>query len=101
MGEREWKIGRDFIKYVGVEHFMGIAVGNEIDLPHVLERCRDKLWSGDYTRILHQRVNEFQAIDPSFKDLPITAVLSMHALSRGHHAEKFLKDAWDTYGDKF
>merc|ERR1712232_297564 len=53
------------------------------------------------TRILHQRVKEFHAVDPALKNLPITAVLSMNSLNKGWSVTKFLKDAQKTYGSQF
>lgn len=106
--EKEWAAGQEFMKYVGAEHIMGIAVGNEVDL-HVPGReipgCVQNLWNKDgYIKMLQRRVQEFEAIDGMPKDLPITAVISMVALMqfpfRGA-VGKFLKQAWDLYGDRF
>merc|ERR1712228_218851 len=100
--EAEGKAGRQFIKYVGAEHIMGIAVGNEIDLQVGGGWCKGNLWNkGEYTKILHRRVREFWAVDPSLKKLPITAVLSMNSLNKGRSVQKFLQDAWKTYGSQF
>jgi len=100
--EAEWRAGREFIKYVGPEHIMGIAVGNEIDLQVGGGWCKSNLWNrGEYTKILHKRVKEFWAVDPSLKKLPITAVLSMNSLNKGYTIKKFLKDAAKTYGEQF
>lgn len=100
--EAEWKAGRDFIRYVGAEHIMGIAVGNEIDLQVGGGWCKSNLWNrGEYTKILHKRVKEFHRVDPALKNLPITAVLSMNSLNKGKSVERFLQDAWETYGSQF
>jgi hypothetical protein len=100
--EAEWRAGREFIRYVGPEHIMGLAVGNEIDLQVGGGWCKGNLWNkGEYTKILHKRVKEFWAVDPSLKELPITAVLSMNSLNKGYSITKFLKDAQKTYGSQF
>mmetsp|Transcript_60359 Transcript_60359/g.168652 ORF Transcript_60359/g.168652 Transcript_60359/m.168652 type:complete len:595 (-) Transcript_60359:110-1894(-) len=104
--EKEWNAGREFIKYVGAEHIMGIAVGNEIDLQVGASNgaCIHKLWQQNgYLNILRQRVKEFDAI-PGMKGLPITAVLSMFSMNGNPFkwtVTNFLKAAWKEYGDRF
>eukprot|EP00928_Gymnodinium_smaydae_P078877 TRINITY_DN62935_c0_g1_i1.p1 TRINITY_DN62935_c0_g1~~TRINITY_DN62935_c0_g1_i1.p1 ORF type:complete len:613 (-),score=131.37 TRINITY_DN62935_c0_g1_i1:54-1892(-) len=104
--DKEWAAGQEFIRYVGAEHVMGIAVGNEIDLQVGASNrwCVNNLWNGGgYFRTLQKRVAEFDAI-PGVKGLPITAVLSMFSMN-GYPfkwtVSKFLKAAWDKYGDRF
>jgi len=104
--EKEWAAGREFIKYVGQDHVMGIAVGNEIDLQVGASNgnCINELWNrGGYLRTLFKRVDEFDAI-PGMQGLPITAVLSMFSMN-GYPFKgtvtNFLKGAWKKYGDRF
>merc|ERR1712187_752017 len=56
--EQEWSVGREFIKYVGADHILGIAIGNEIDLQVGGGFCKGTLWRGEYLRTFKQRVHE-------------------------------------------
>eukprot|EP00928_Gymnodinium_smaydae_P035269 TRINITY_DN24849_c0_g1_i2.p1 TRINITY_DN24849_c0_g1~~TRINITY_DN24849_c0_g1_i2.p1 ORF type:complete len:379 (-),score=64.51 TRINITY_DN24849_c0_g1_i2:28-1164(-) len=104
--EQEWNAGREFIKYVGAKHIMGLAIGNEIDLqvgasnPH----CIDELWQrGGYERILLQRVKEFDAL-PGVKGLPISAVLSMQSMRNYpfiYKVKMFLENTYRKLGERF
>jgi len=105
--EREWAAGREFIKYVGTQHILGIAVGNEIDLQVGASNgaCISNLWNrGGYLRILQKRVDEFDAIPGMPQGLPVTSVFSMFSMN-GYPFKwtvtNFLKGAWRKYGDRF
>lgn len=104
--DKEWAAGREFIEYVGAEHVMGIAVGNEIDLQVGASygACVNNLWNHDlYYNTLVKRVEEFDAI-PGVRGLPITAVLSMFSMNAypfKNTVKNFLSKAWDKYGDRF
>lgn len=109
LDEREWEAGMEFINYVGVDHIMGLAVGNEIDLQvgAATGACIRDLWRNDgYLRILKQRVLAFDnlaALRGSPK-LPITAVLSNNAIGGSPFTAKvtrFIKGAWQEYGTRF
>merc|ERR1712048_1069373 len=75
LDEKEWDVGRKFIKYIGAEHIMGLAVGNEIDLQVGASNgpCLQHLWRKDgYWKTFMKRVNEFDEI-PGMSSLPVTA----------------------------
>lgn len=105
--DKEWEAGREFIKYIGENHILGLAVGNEIDLQVGASNgaCVNNLWNqGGYLRILKKRVAEFEALSPKFKRLPVTAVLSMFSMNGypfKYTVSNFLKGAWETYGERF
>eukprot|EP00929_Paragymnodinium_shiwhaense_P024317 TRINITY_DN14_c0_g1_i1.p1 TRINITY_DN14_c0_g1~~TRINITY_DN14_c0_g1_i1.p1 ORF type:complete len:584 (-),score=119.92 TRINITY_DN14_c0_g1_i1:239-1912(-) len=104
--EKEWQAGRQFIKYVGAEHIMGLAIGNEIDLQVGAQNggCVNWLWNqGGYEQVLAQRVKEFEEI-PGMKGKPISAVLSMQSMRNYpfiYKVKKFLTNTWKKWGDRF
>lgn len=104
--EKEWRAGQEFIKYVGAEHIMGVAIGNEIDLQVGASNghCIDQLWNkGGYERIIKQRVEEFEKI-PGMEGKPISAVLSMQSMGQYpfiYKVKKFLNNVWKTWGKRF
>jgi hypothetical protein len=97
--EREWAAGREFIRYLGSEHIMGIAIGNELDLQVGGGTCKGELWRGRYLETFKKRVQEFDAI-PGMAGLPVTAVLSMNSLIKST-TWPFLKSLHRIYGDRY
>eukprot|EP00929_Paragymnodinium_shiwhaense_P024320 TRINITY_DN14_c0_g2_i1.p1 TRINITY_DN14_c0_g2~~TRINITY_DN14_c0_g2_i1.p1 ORF type:complete len:580 (-),score=137.24 TRINITY_DN14_c0_g2_i1:396-2135(-) len=104
--DKEFAAGLRFIQYVGAEHIMGLAIGNEIDLQIGAANggCINYLWNqGGYEKTIRKRVAEFEKI-PGMKGKPISAVLSMQSMQAYPFIWKvkgFLKRVWKEWGDRF
>lgn len=105
--EKEWAAGQEFIRYVGADHIMGVAVGNEIDLQvgGSNRGCLHDLWhNGGYFKTFVKRIAEFDGLLPELKSLPVTAVLSMNSMDGKPFTKKvtnFLKSVYEKFGDRF
>jgi exo-beta-1,3-glucanase (GH17 family) len=84
--DQEWNAAMGFIRFIGPEYIMGLAVGNELDVnvggQDKDPECVGNLWQGGrYFETLVKRVQDFDAIDERLSTLPITAVISARGLS--------------------
>lgn len=100
----EWEAGKEFLRLVGSQYIMGLAVGNEPDLNLGGETrhpgCRNRLWSqGGFLERFNQRVAEFDNIT-GMSEKPITVVFSgAHGLGPGN--TQFIQSVWERYSTRF
>lgn len=110
--ELEWQTALDFVRHVGKESIMGLAIGNEIDLLYSkpgnvkTPQCIERLWSHEgYLNTFVKRVNlwdEFTGSD----DLPVTAVFATLLDGADENPGKpdvlpFLRGAMVKFGSRF
>merc|ERR1712151_427887 len=84
--EKEWKSVLSFVNFVGKEHIMGLAIGNEMDLLYKkpgkvkTTECLERLWSQKgYLKTFIQRVEEWDKTT-GLTQVPVTAVFAMESM---------------------
>lgn len=112
--ETEWQLARQFMAFVGPQHIMGLAVGNELELLYMKSgeyqnpECLKGLFEGRvYEREFYRRVAEMDKM-PGFSGIPVTAVFGMYVMAGQPFVQQwnsgiaeFLKAVWHTYGQRF
>jgi len=83
--DHDWMYVKQLMAYIGREHAMGLAVGNEIELIHTLKdvskKCIDDLFSGGYfyNKVI-DRANDLDQM-AGFADLTLTSVMGGYVLA--------------------
>jgi hypothetical protein len=101
--DAEFKAALEFINFIGPDHVMGLAVGNEADIAIAGESlkplCRPDMFDyGGYLKRLVARTKEFDKIE-GMSEKPVTMVLS--ALGLTEKNTKLLQGAYDAFGSRF
>jgi len=111
----QWDLVLQFIKFIGKDKIMGLAIGNEMDLLYLKPgdtkspECLEYLWSQQgYLNTFFKRVEEWDSVTGD-TDLPVTAVFAMESmggkpfLNLKGKAEvlPFLQGAWKKLGTRF
>lgn len=105
---------KTFMKELGPSRFMGLAIGNELELmwnkdaKYQNPACLNRLWNqSGYYKTFVERVSELDAM-PGFRGLPVTAVFGMYAaagfpfVQNGKAGIKdFLAAVWAKYASRF
>eukprot|EP00913_Durusdinium_trenchii_P035925 g33614.t1 len=77
--DTDWLFVKELMIYIGREHVMGVAVGNEVELLHTQQTCSKKcaedMFQGGYfyTKVMH-RANDLQVMN-GFEDVTLTTVM--------------------------
>mmetsp|Transcript_2587 Transcript_2587/g.4773 ORF Transcript_2587/g.4773 Transcript_2587/m.4773 type:complete len:608 (+) Transcript_2587:29-1852(+) len=111
----QWDLVLQFVKFIGKDRIMGLAIGNEMDLLYMKPgnikspECLEYLWSQQgYLSTFFKRVEEWDNVTGD-TDLPVTAVFAMESmggkpfLNIKGKAEvlPFLQGAWKKFGTRF
>jgi len=83
--DQDWELVLEFLKLLGSDNIMTVAIGNEMDLyfmkANVTAECTASLWSGGYYwRKTVERISDLDALGGSFATLPVTTVFSGFSL---------------------
>jgi hypothetical protein len=102
--DAEFDAALEFIRFVGKDHIMGLAVGNEIDLQiggeHWNHNCKYNLWNrGEYLNTFYRRVASFDEIE-GMSELPVTAVISSNGIFTDK-VKDFVGKLYERYGTRY
>lgn len=112
--EKEWQLTKQFMKYLGSQHFMGLSMGNELEMLYLNNsrhrlnsdavECRKRLFEdGVYESEFDRRVAELDKM-PGFSNMPLSAVFGMYSTAQNPflpEVASFLKHVWGKYGHRF
>jgi len=87
--KQTWEWTKEFIRLVGRDHIMGLAIGNELEMFHrfrkelnVTDECLDKLWAGGYAFDWFQKVaDDMDNMGMGLEVIPLTTVFGGLALA--------------------
>ncbi|CAE7246989.1 unnamed protein product [Symbiodinium necroappetens] len=77
--DMDWLYVKELMMFIGREHVMALAIGNEVELLHtqknISDKCVNDIFEGGYfyTKVMH-RANDLAAM-PGFSDVKLTTVM--------------------------
>jgi hypothetical protein len=81
--DADWELVKQFLVKIGVDHVMGVAIGNELELfwKHATLECIDKMWAKRYA--INKTISRIAELDklPGFDKVSVTSVFGAYALA--------------------